>query len=790
MSFSPTKSCRNTVSGMYSAFTWYLAVLFFPCFEFTTYASHKKHPSPVFNTFSRDIATKVLGSKMLHGYSLVETQCLKCGMPLMEYNGQIDCVVCPVLVKKAKKKMKEQEEERILAEQKAKIEAEIAAQKKAEEEAAARAKAEKEAALAKAKAEEEAAAKAAVAAEKAKRLKAEEAAKKAAQEEEAAAKAREEEEALAKARVEEASKIAEDDLELTFAFTNEDAFRMEEEARLAEEERLLEQARIAEEKECLTLRSAEEKVHLLEQARLTEEASLAEEEKRMTLGALRAAEEEEQSAHQNVEMDKDMDSALPEIEKDTDMDRALPEIEIDSDIPEEERLAKEGLRQALDALHSAEEEEQLAFEDGEEDSHAESMVTLLTTEREALRAAEEEERLALQALRDAEEEERLALEALRAAEEEESLVLKAAEAAEAEERDLRAAEEAEESLVLMAAEAAEAEENARKALEALRVAEEEERMALRALCVEEERIIAEKALEEKKLRETEAMRAEQARIAYHARLEEEVRRVAEIELAEKARLEAEEEMRRQELEKEAEEEARLIEALEKEANEKSRKAEAAWLEAKASLDQVSYARRQILQKTIALAEAQAIAEVEEIVGSETDRFKEPPQLPPTRSMIERERWETLRMEGRSVMTRRMLQGWTMLPELCLGKECANTPLLLSKDGRKVQCVVCDGCGNGLDGVYADIGCYDSDEDLEEDDTHDLERGASTTGESVPRGSEKESLPATPTPSAPNRSVNELKDDFEAKRTFVSKEIARKMMQGWSLLELEQAWLPK
>ena len=190
--------------------------------------------------FRRDIATTVLRSKMLHGYSLLEIQCLRCGMPLMEYKDQIDCVVCPVLAEKAMEKLKEQQEEKKRAEQKAIIEALIAAQEKTEEEAEARAKAEKEVAEAEAKAEEEAAAKAAAeaeeevtkaaAAEEAKRKEAEKAAMRAAAEEAAAAVKAIEEASVKTKEEEEAVNLAAGFLEFIIE---------EEEARLAEEERLL-----------------------------------------------------------------------------------------------------------------------------------------------------------------------------------------------------------------------------------------------------------------------------------------------------------------------------------------------------------------------------------------------------------------------------------------------------------------------------------------------------------------------------------------------------------------------
>jgi len=57
----------------------------------------------------RDIATKVLGAKMLQGFILKEEQCPKCKMPMMEHNGSLECVVCPILIKRAKKKKAEEE---------------------------------------------------------------------------------------------------------------------------------------------------------------------------------------------------------------------------------------------------------------------------------------------------------------------------------------------------------------------------------------------------------------------------------------------------------------------------------------------------------------------------------------------------------------------------------------------------------------------------------------------------------------------------------------------------------
>jgi len=55
----------------------------------------------------RKIASKVIGKKLIQGYSLRGTPCTKCIMPLMENpdTSELECVVCPVLVKKVQKKM-------------------------------------------------------------------------------------------------------------------------------------------------------------------------------------------------------------------------------------------------------------------------------------------------------------------------------------------------------------------------------------------------------------------------------------------------------------------------------------------------------------------------------------------------------------------------------------------------------------------------------------------------------------------------------------------------------------
>ena len=52
----------------------------------------------------RAIATKAIGRKLMEGYALTQDQCNHCQMPLMERDGFTECVVCPIVSKKAKKR--------------------------------------------------------------------------------------------------------------------------------------------------------------------------------------------------------------------------------------------------------------------------------------------------------------------------------------------------------------------------------------------------------------------------------------------------------------------------------------------------------------------------------------------------------------------------------------------------------------------------------------------------------------------------------------------------------------
>ena len=60
----------------------------------------------------REIATNIIGAKLVNGYTLTHKQCSICDMPMMERDGRCKCVVCPVIERKAKKRAKDKRSER------------------------------------------------------------------------------------------------------------------------------------------------------------------------------------------------------------------------------------------------------------------------------------------------------------------------------------------------------------------------------------------------------------------------------------------------------------------------------------------------------------------------------------------------------------------------------------------------------------------------------------------------------------------------------------------------------
>ncbi|VEU35889.1 unnamed protein product [Pseudo-nitzschia multistriata] len=234
----------------------------------------------------------------------------------------------------------------------------------------------------------------------------------------------------------------------------------------------------------------------------------------------------------------------------------------------------------------------------------------------------------------------------------------------------------------------------------------------------------------------------------------------EVARLEEERLNEEMEARRLADEQRAESESRMIAALEADAAMKALAAEDAIRKAKEALAEVQSTKKQIISQTIEIAEKEVIAEAEQTIMANREDYTEPVILP-TDSEIESERWETLRMEGRAIMTRRILQGWEILPEACKGSECFMSPLI-GRLGRK-ECCVCGGNGSGTDGAYSK--------------------------QEVAEQQQSEAELAPPPSVKLETSDDECKGkdwydmmDFEKKRAIYSKEIGKRMLLGWVLVD--------
>jgi uncharacterized Zn finger protein (UPF0148 family) len=297
-------------------------------------------------------------------------------------------------------------------------------------------------------------------------------------------------------------------------------------------------------------------------------------------------------------------------------------------------------------------------------------------------------------------------------------------------------------------------ESQRASVQAERKAEQEaeaEELAKEAKAIEafDEATMADDKIEA--MKKDRMVEEHRKRVAGKFTLDEKVAKLEEDRLAEAM------EARRIAEERRVESESRMIAALEADAAIKALAAEDAIRRAKEALREVSDTKKQIIAQTIELAEMEALAETEESIKATFEDHNEPVILQ-TASEICTERWETLRLEGRAIMTRRVLKGWTITPEACLGTECHNSPLI-AKHGVK-ECVVCGGCGNGTDGVY---------ETPEE---------------------EEESPAATPIPLSQSVANgvgedwlgNGQEEEFERKREIYAKEIGKRMLKGWMLVD--------
>jgi uncharacterized Zn finger protein (UPF0148 family) len=312
----------------------------------------------------------------------------------------------------------------------------------------------------------------------------------------------------------------------------------------------------------------------------------------------------------------------------------------------------------------------------------------------------------------------------------------------------------------------------------LQIAEETRRLEL----MEEQRIMEEALKNEVNFREGQSLRNDAALEADRQRQIEvtlqEVERLAEIEAAEEARILEEQEMIQSFARKRLHEDDDELAAMEQDAAQKQWEADDAIAKAQMALEEVSGVKRGIFAQAIAQAEADAIAEAEADVEEETQALRRSEVLKKSVEDLEQERWTTLRAEGRSTLTRRMMLRWKLNDDLCRGEHCRHSPIV-TKEGQ-VECVVCGGSGDGKDGVYS-AGKYASRvstprvtevsvaaEELVED-----------LGEHV-----RSSIPQADQGTV--GTVGKLtfaNDDFESKRDRVSKDIGRKMIEGWTLLDL-------
>ncbi|KAL9179409.1 hypothetical protein ACHAXT_008699 [Thalassiosira profunda] len=65
-------------------------------------------------------------------------------------------------------------------------------------------------------------------------------------------------------------------------------------------------------------------------------------------------------------------------------------------------------------------------------------------------------------------------------------------------------------------------------------------------------------------------------------------------------------------------------------------------------------------------------------------------------------WDELLINGRTILSKRLNEGWALSSRDCAGLNCKGTPLLTQVDGVHINldhCVVCGGSGSGMDGAY-------------------------------------------------------------------------------------------
>lgn len=578
----------------------------------------------------RQIATKILGAKMIQGYSLRETQCTKCNMPLMEKPNapELECVVCPVLIKKVQKKMAESRE---------------AEQKKKDEEHSQQMKAEM-----KQKAES------ALREELQRQLDEEQgylgevqATRKAATDlDEAEQQIMDEIKKARERRIDEENQLLAEEKHRQLRVHDDERNRLIEELHIAREERNADMKRQAEEKAAAEERTSYDKILEIkrqeERKQLIEDLRIAREQKGMEdkflIHEAKEATQRQREAERLLELKaKEHDDAMREAERLLEL-KSKEHDDIMAEFKKAEELIKEDSKRREEELRKA-------------DVRAKEAEDKLSNWRES---TDNERRVAEGMLKDAEEKFLDAEEALIEAEE---MALEAQNARDMGFGDRSRLVEMYRNAELLRIDAESEESTARIQLqEANRRLENVDRMQL----ITENRL-------------TGAMRAAHG-------------------------------------------------DLEKTKNK-------GFNDARQNQQRLKAAENQMLQARF---------------GSENNVG------------AAGEDWEARRLLGKKVLAKQVMSGWTVMPEYCTGRMCNFTPLI--SKGNFVECVVCEGCGNGKDGFY-----NESSSDAVLDDTMSF----------VSKRNRFSRI---------SNGRHSGFDQGDRKRDNASREVGRRMLEGWQLCE--------
>jgi len=629
-------------------------------------------PTIVDYNIRREIATKVLARKMVEGYSIQETACVDCGMPLMEKNKTVLCFVCPEFARKTeeqqedinlteqlrlktlaeknrvaeetKEKLRKAREQRLLELDEERLKASVK-KMEAERTTAAEEKLQLEKLLATLKQleddidhEEKAAAHESITALDRELISdivnvPSKASKERQQEEEQECSAKESAESSAwsaemKELEDEARFLEVCDVKLAA-----------ERSWLAEKKKLEDEVRIFKD---ITL-SSEKKI-LNEESKLLEEVSKAKEEKKLfaqkVLDEIHAAEQEAQK------------------------EKKLQQ--------EQHEGGKQFHREKIQKTHPEESSQYLQKLEKLEKREAEWLKNLdfiAAENAERKRVAAEKERLVA--------EEEIRKEQERLAKEQEELMRQQEEIAaeEQKKREYQATDETRKKLEKINTDVAWFEEMS-AITEKARKLEVEASVQLKADS-EPQKIIAERdvAVEEEQISllfplvsplDNEKKRVEEAR-----RLKQEkiLKDKAAIEKARKDRLEA----ARRRVEENAKAEAALMAKLEEEA-----------AAAKLAINKSKKATTPSYNRGSPLVSFFCSDTSEENDEKTKDN-----------------KWETKRTKAHASMSSRLNQGWKKKEDACRGKECGAMPLLTFRNSSP-YCIVCGGCGSGKDGEYKEV----------------------------------------------------------------------------------------